>query len=59
MRTPILLAGAGVALCVVSIMLYTGEENPELKSFRLAVSNQLLSIGLALIFIACFIAFVR
>lgn len=57
--TPIILACVGVALCVVSIMLYTGEENPELKSFRLAVSNQLLSIGLALIFLAVLIAFVR
>lgn len=58
MLTPILLAGAGVALCVVSIMLYTGEENPELKSFRLAVSNRMLSIGIALILAAILIAFV-
>jgi len=57
--TPIILACVGVALCVVSVMLYTGEEKPELKSLRLELSDRLLSIGLALIFIACFIAFVR
>lgn len=59
MAAPIVLGCVGVALCVVSIMLYTGEENPKLKSFRLAVSNRLLTIGIALIFIACLIAFVR
>lgn len=56
--TAIIIGGVGVALCVVSLMLYTGEENPELKSFRLAVSNRMLSIGIALILAAILIAFV-
>lgn len=55
MTISILLAVIGLALCVASIIIYKGDENPETND--IVIPDILLSVGLALIVVAGFVAY--